>query len=145
MRGHSLAVQSMCTFWICGWGPGFISCLGTFFLNKKRKKYFFSVVGWRTFMQQRTNNDVTGTHKQTTPPTTQPAPCTDPCTTTHARRGLPVTKMHGLTPPNIATSALHDTAAVWPKMILDFKLCQYTYFHVGTVRQREMKHNILLT
>ena len=111
MRGHSLAVQSMCTFWICGWGPGFISSLGTFFLNKKRKKYFFSGVGWRTFMQQRTNNDVTGTHKQTTPPTTQPAPCTDPCTTTHARCGQPVVKMHRSTPPNVYPVELHDTAA----------------------------------
>ena len=28
-----------------------------------------------------------------------------------ARRGLPITKMHQSTPPNIATSELHDTAA----------------------------------
>ena len=49
--------------------------------------------------------------KETTPPTSQPTPCTDPCTTTHARCGLPITKMHWSTPPNQYGTGLHDTAA----------------------------------
>ena len=35
-RGYSRAVWDVCKFWICGRGPGFKSCLGMFFLNKKK-------------------------------------------------------------------------------------------------------------
>ena len=45
------------------------------------------------------------------PPNQHRAPM--PCTTTHARCGLPVGQMHRSTPANIATSALHDTAAIF--------------------------------
>ena len=72
------------------------------------------------FMQQPTNNDVTGSDKQATLPPTQPAQCTDPCTTTHARCGQPVGQMHGLTPPHRQDTQLHDTAAmsfIWEQEI----------------------------
>ena len=45
-----------------------------------------------------------------------------PCThaPTHARRGLPVTKMHRSTPPRQYGTELHDTAAALKNMIQKF-------------------------